>query len=64
MLQQDSLFPWLTIFENCLIGLKIEKKLTNENIQKVKDLLKTYGLKDFMDSYPKSLSGGMRQRVG
>lgn len=64
MLQQDSLFPWLTIFENCLIGLKIEKKLTKENIQKVKDLLKTYGLKDFMDSYPKSLSGGMRQRVG
>ena len=63
MLQQDSLFPWLTIFENCLIGLKIEKKLTKENIKKVKDLLKTYGLKDFMDSYPKSLSGGMRQRV-
>ena len=63
MLQQDSLFPWLTIFENCLIGLKIEKKLTKENIQKVKDLLKTYGLKDFMNSYPKSLSGGMRQRV-
>ena len=64
MLQQDSLFPWLTIFENCLIGLKIEKKLTKENIKKVKDLLKTYGLKDFMNSYPKSLSGGMRQRVG
>ena len=63
MLQQDSLFPWLTIFENCLIGLKIEKKLTKENIKKVKDLLKTYGLKDFMNSYPKSLSGGMRQRV-
>ena len=31
--------------------------------KKVKDLLKTYGLKDFMNSYPKSLSGGMRQRV-
>ena len=42
---------------------KNRKKLTKENIQKVKDLLKTYGLKDFMDSYPKSLSGGMRQRV-
>lgn len=63
MLQQDSLFPWLTIFENCLIGLKIEKKLSKENVEKVKNLLETYGLKEFIDSYPKSLSGGMRQRV-
>lgn len=63
MLQQDSLFPWLTILDNCLIGLKIEKKLTKDNIDKVKNLLETYGLKDFINSYPKSLSGGMRQRV-
>ena len=64
MLQQDSLFPWLTILDNCLIGLKVEKKLTKENINKVKKLLEIYGLKDFINSYPKNLSGGMRQRVG
>ena len=63
MLQQDSLFPWLTILDNCLIGLKVEKKLTKENINKVKKLLEIYGLKDFINSYPKNLSGGMRQRV-
>lgn len=63
MLQNDSLFPWLTILDNCLIGLKISKNMTNENIEYVKKLLQTYGLKDFMNNYPSSLSGGMRQRV-
>lgn len=63
MLQNDCLFPWLNILDNCLIGLKINHEITNENIQYVKGLLETYGLADFMYSYPSSLSGGMRQRV-
>ena len=64
MLQTDSLFPWLTILDNSLLGLKIKNLLTDENIDYVKDLLRTYGLNEFMNSYPSSLSGGMRQRVG
>lgn len=63
MLQTDCLFPWLNILDNCLIGLKLENKLTKENIEYVKYLLNTYGLKDFIYSYPNNLSGGMRQRV-
>ena len=63
MLQKDSLFPWLTILDNCLIGLKVNKRLTEENKKRVINLLDTYGLKDFKDKYPDSLSGGMRQRV-
>jgi len=63
MLQEDCLFPWLTILDNCLIGLKIKKELTKENIDYVKGLLTTYGLEKFMNSYPSNLSGGMRQRV-
>ena len=63
MLQDDCLFPWLTIYENCLIGLKINKTCTKENMENVKNLLTTYGLKDFLNNYPKDLSGGMRQRV-
>ena len=35
-----------------------------DKIDYVKNLLNIYGLKDFMNSYPTSLSGGMRQRVG
>lgn len=63
MPQEDSLFPWLTILENCLLGLKIQGLVTDENIDYVKELLKTYGLEEFINSYPNSLSGGMRQRV-
>ncbi len=63
MLQNDSLFEWRTVLDNCLLGLEIQKKLTKENKDYVVHLLKTYGLEEFMYEYPNSLSGGMRQRV-
>ncbi len=63
MLQEDTLFPWLNILDNSLLGLKIQKQLTKENKNKVLNLLETYGLKDFIKKYPNNLSGGMRQRV-
>lgn len=63
MLQEDTLFPWLNILDNCLLGLKVQKKLTKERKEKVIKLLETYGLKDFIKKYPSNLSGGMRQRV-
>lgn len=63
MLQDDCLFEWKSILDNCLVGLKATNQLTEENIQYVISLLKTYGLYEFKDKYPGSLSGGMRQRV-
>ncbi len=63
MLQNDSLFEWRTVLENCLLGLEVNKKLTQENKEYVIQLLKTYGLEEFMYEYPARLSGGMRQRV-
>ncbi len=63
MFQSDCLFPWLTILDNCLLGLKIRHELTEEKKNYVIHLLKNYGLQDFIDSYPNNLSGGMRQRV-
>ncbi len=63
MLQGDNLFEWQTIFKNCLLGLELNNEVTKENKEYVKNLLKTYGLEDFMDAYPSNLSGGMRQRV-
>ncbi len=63
MLQNDSLFFWRTILENCLLGLEITGKLNKENKEYVLSLLKTYGLYEFKDCYPSSLSGGMKQRV-
>lgn len=63
MLQKDSLFPWRTILENCLLGLEINHTLTQATKNRVIELLNTYGLHDFINKYPSSLSGGMRQRV-
>ena len=63
MLQQDSLFEWKNILNNCILGLEIKKKLNEESREYVINLLNTYGLKDFIYSYPDNLSGGMRQRV-
>lgn len=64
MLQQDSLFEWRNILNNCLLGLEINNTLNEDSKNKVINLLTTYGLKDFIYSYPDNLSGGMRQRVG
>ncbi len=63
MLQSDALLPWLTIYENAILGLKIKKCLTKENISYVNYLLNFYNLAEFKNNYPKSLSGGMKQRV-
>lgn len=63
MLQKDALFPWKTILENCLIGLEINHTLDKKTKARVIRLLNTYGLGEFMDKYPDSLSGGMKQRV-
>lgn len=63
MLQDDNLFSWRNIRDNCLIGLEVTGNLNKENIEYVESLLKTYGLYEFKDQYPSSLSGGMRQRV-
>jgi len=63
MLQNDALFDNRTILQNTLLGLEVTKTLTDEAKTKAISLLKTYGLEEFINKYPKSLSGGMRQRV-
>lgn len=63
MLQDDALFPWLSVLDNACLGLKVQKKLSSKNISYVKYLLKKYGLEEFQNKKVNSLSGGMRQRV-
>lgn len=63
MFQSDCLFPWLTILDNCLLGLKISGEFNLDKKKYVIKLLNNYGLGNFINSYPDSLSGGMRQRV-
>lgn len=63
MLQEDCLFSWKTVLENACLGLEMNKSLNKENKENVINLLNKYGLSDFKDSYPDSLSGGLKQRV-
>lgn len=63
MFQKDHLFDWLTIWKNVLLGLDISKNKTKQNQKQILDLLKKYGLIEFINAKPRELSGGMRQRV-
>jgi NitT/TauT family transport system ATP-binding protein len=63
MLQQDYLFPWKTIEENILIGLKLSKMLNEQTRSAALSLLSQIGVKGVEKQLPKQLSGGMRQRA-
>lgn len=63
MLQQDYLFPWKTIEENILLGLKLTNQLNDETRKTTIALLEKMGLYNVENKYPAELSGGMRQRV-
>jgi len=63
MFQRDQLYEWRNIYKNCILGLEIQHKDTEENINKVLEMLKNYGLYNFRNYYPRQLSGGMRQRA-
>ena len=45
MLQRDHLFEWRTIYKNVLLGLEIQKKMTDENVRHCERLIEEYGLK-------------------
>ena len=63
MLQKDELFPWRTIEKNIFLPLEIKRTNTEEHRTRALALAEKYGLKQFLKSYPSSLSGGMRQRA-
>lgn len=64
MFQKDHLLEWRSIMDNITLGLEImHKKNDKKSMERIERLLKTYGLWDFRNMYPKQLSGGMRQRV-
>lgn len=63
MLQEDALFEHYSILDNVLLGLKIQKKLNQENKEHVLKLLEKYQLTNFKNKKPHELSGGMKQRV-
>jgi NitT/TauT family transport system ATP-binding protein len=63
MMQKDLLFPWRTVLDNVLLGLEMRGVDRREAVEKARQHLAAFGLSGFESAYPKTLSGGMRQRV-
>ena len=61
--QQPSLFPWLNVFSNVVLGVKCRGADPTEYEPRALRLLDEVGLKGFERHYPYQLSGGMQQRV-
>jgi nitrate ABC transporter ATP-binding subunit len=64
--QSPSLLPWLTAFENVMLGINqvFYTASKAERRQIAEYYLTVVGLADAMQKYPPELSQGMRQRVG
>lgn len=63
MLQKDYLLEWRTIYQNVILGLEIQHRLTKETKMRIEEMLEDYGLSAFRNARPSQLSGGMRQRA-
>lgn len=61
--QQPSLFPWLSVFDNVVLGVKCRGDAPEEYEPRAHMLLEEVGLKDFEKHFPYQLSGGMQQRA-
>jgi len=63
MLQKDLLLPWRTALENVTLGLELRGISPGSARDRAAHMLQRYGLRGFENAYPRTLSGGMRQRV-
>ena len=61
--QSYSLFPWMTVRENICFGLREKGMPKAEQMEISGYFLEKVGLRQFADHYPKTLSGGMKQRT-
>jgi NitT/TauT family transport system ATP-binding protein len=61
--QQDSLFPWRTIWKNAVFGLEVAGRLDDASRSRTRKILDLVGLSGFDKYYPAQISGGMRQRT-
>lgn len=63
MLQKDMLFEHLTLVDNVALPLVVSGVKKSQARAEAKQLLEEFKLAPWAQHYPKSLSGGMRQRA-
>jgi NitT/TauT family transport system ATP-binding protein len=63
MFQEAALFPWLTVYRNVELALRLAGTPKGERKERTLALLDLVHLSGFADKRPHQLSGGMRQRV-
>ncbi len=65
MFQEYGVFPWLTVEQNIAFGLQLKanRGLRPQAREIVSRYLKLMGLEAFAGAFPRTLSGGMRQRL-
>ncbi len=63
--QDYGVFPWLTVEQNIAFGLKLRANRASHDERGAicRRYMQLMGLTDFANAYPKTLSGGMRQRL-
>lgn len=59
--QENGVFPWLTVAQN--VGFGLWHRPAAERDERVRHYIAMVGLQGFENSFPRELSGGMRQRV-
>jgi NitT/TauT family transport system ATP-binding protein len=62
--QSFALYPWLTVAENVRAVLRAAGLAAAEVRRRAEDAIRMVGLGGFEASYPRELSGGMKQRAG
>jgi ABC-type nitrate/sulfonate/bicarbonate transport system ATPase subunit len=63
MFQDDRLLPWRNAVGNIALALEAEPSLAAERRARSLVMLDLMGLREFSDTYPHELSGGMRSRI-
>ncbi len=61
--QEPNLLPWMNVYENIKMPLKILKENNYSADEKIYEIIKLVGLEGFEGYFPKQLSGGMSMRV-
>ena len=61
--QEPSAYPWLTVEENIMFGMKLKKLPKDEIARRTEEILSLLGLTDFRKQYPHQLSVSSEQRI-